>query len=290
MSRSSRRAFVAGSAALIPMARAVFGRESLRDSNLGVQLYTVRSVIDKDPGTILREIKEIGYTEVEATYADLDQIGPALKDSGLRPVSVHIDLKIFQQGGGALDSALNKVKRHGFEYAVVPYIPVEERGGTEMFQHLAGMLNSSGEKARAHGLKLCYHNHAFEFKPVGESTGLEILMSQTQKDLVSLEMDIFWVSVAGHDPVQLLKTYSGRVVLLHLKDKSRSFTATQYNENVPKDTFKEVGNGSIDIPAVLKAADTAGVQHYFVEQDQTPGDPIASLRASYEYLKPKFES
>jgi sugar phosphate isomerase/epimerase len=90
--------------------------------------------------------------------------------------------------------------------------------------------------------------------------------------------------------VDLLKTYAGRVPLLHLKDKDKSLAATaQYNENVPKETFKEIGNGYIDIPAVLKAADAAGAKHYFVEQDQTP-DPIASLKQSYEYLSKQFGS
>ncbi|MBV8867785.1 MAG: TIM barrel protein, partial [Acidobacteriaceae bacterium] len=187
-----------------------------------------------------------------------------------------------------LDSALADVKQRGFQYAVVPYIPVEQRGGADMFQKLADTLNKSGEKAQSHGLKLCYHNHAFEYKPIDGKTGLEMLMSETQKDLVSLELDIFWATVAGHDPVELLKTYSGRVLLLHLKDKAKSFTKTQYNENVPHDAFKEAGSGSIDIPAILKAADTAGVQHYFVEQDQTPGDPIDSLRKSFDYLATQF--
>ncbi|MBV9885868.1 MAG: sugar phosphate isomerase/epimerase, partial [Acidobacteria bacterium] len=130
--------------------------------------------------------------------------------------------------------------------------------------------------------------HAFEFKPVAEGTGLELLLSQTQKGLVSLELDIFWASVAGHDPVELLKTYAGRILLLHLKDKAPGL-AVQYDERVPPTTFKEVGNGSIDIPAVLSASDAAGVRHYFVEQDQTP-DPIASLRQSYKYLSSRFKS
>jgi sugar phosphate isomerase/epimerase len=158
-----------------------------------------------------------------------------------------------------------------------------------MFKNLAAKLNTAGEKAKAAGLTLCYHNHAFEFGPVDGTTGLEILMKNTQKDLVSLEMDIFWVSVAGHDPVSLLQTYSGRVALLHLKDKSKGID-TQYNENVPHSAFKEVGSGVLDIPAVLSAADSAGVQNYFVEQDQTPGDPIDSLRKSYQYLSKQFKS
>ncbi len=282
--------FVAQSAALLPLARALFGYESLRASNLGVQLYTVRNVIGKDPAATLQAIQKIGYTEIEAIYASLDEIWPALKETSLQPVSVHIDEAMFVKGGSDLDSALANAKERGFQYAVVPYIPVDQRGGADMFKRLADTLNKSGEKAKANGLHLCYHNHAFEFKPLDGKTGLEMLMSETQKDLVSLELDIFWASVAGHNPVDVLKTYSGRVRLLHLKDKSRAFTQTQFNENVPKDTFKEDGSGSVDIPAALAAANTAGVEHYFVEQDQTPGDPIASLQKSFNYLKTQFNS
>ncbi len=290
MSRTSRRVFVAQSAALLTATRAAFGYESLRASNLGVQLYTVRNVIGKDPKATLEAIQKIGYTEVEAIYASLHEIWPAMKETSLQPVSVHIDEAIFMKGGSDLDAALADVKQRGFKYVVVPYIPVKERGGADMFKRLADSLNKSGEKAQAAGLQLCYHNHAFEYKPIDGQTGLAMLMNGTQKGVVSLELDIFWASVAGHDPVEILKTYSGRVALLHLKDKSRSFTKTEYDENVPKDTFKEVGSGSINIAAVLKAADQAGVQHYFVEQDQVPGDPIDSLQKSFHFLSQHFNS
>ncbi len=288
MSRISRRVFVVQSAALVPMARSLSGYEALRASNLGVQLYTVRDVIEKNPAATLEAIQSIGYTEVEATYQNLHAIWSGLKETSLQPVSVHIDEAIFMKGGSSLDSALEDVKNRNFKFAVVPYIPVEQRGGADMFKRLADILNRSGEKAKSRGLRLCYHNHAFEYKPIDGKTGLELLMRNTQKDLVSLELDVFWASVGGHDPVEILKTYSGRVPLIHLKDKSRAFTKIQYNENVPSDAFKEIGSGSIDFPAVLQAADTAGVEHYFVEQDHTPGDPVESLRKSFEYLKTQF--
>jgi len=290
MSRTSRRVFLARSAALVPTSKMLLAFEPLRASNLGVQLYTVRKVIDKNPLATLEAIQNIGYTEVEATYDKLNEIWSALKKTNLHPVSVHIDEKLFVKGGSELDAVLRDVKERGFQYAVVPYIPVEKRGGADMFKKLAEMLNQSGEKARSNGLKLCYHNHAFEYKPIEGQTGLEMLMSETQRNLVSLELDIFWATIGGHNPVDLLKTYSGRVKLMHLKDRSRSFTKTQYNEEVPHDTFTEVGSGSIDIPSVLSAADSAGVEHYFVEQDETSGDPINSLKKSFSYLKGQFKS
>jgi sugar phosphate isomerase/epimerase len=290
MSRTSRRVFVTQSAALFGAANRLFAYQPLRADNLGVQLYTVRNVIGKDPATTLKAIEKIGFQEIEATYGNLKEIWDALKETNLKPVSIHIDEAIFRKGGSELDSALADVKKRGFKYAVVPYIPEDQRGGAETFKKLAEMLNKSGEKAKANGLKLCYHNHAFEYEPLNGKTGLEMLMSETHKGLVSLELDIFWASVAGHNPVEILEKYSGRIPLVHLKDKSREFTQTQFNEKVPRDTFKEVGNGSIDIPAVLKAANKAGVQHYFVEQDSTSGDPVDSLAKSFEYLKTRFNA
>jgi sugar phosphate isomerase/epimerase len=168
---------------------------------------------------------------------------------------------------------------------VVPFLRTDR--GPDAVKGFANALDKIGEHAKAQGLTLCYHNHAHDFKPMNGTTPLEMLLNETQKDLVHLEMDIFWVSVAGRDPVALLKQYSGRVPLIHLKDKAPG-VPVQQSENVPASAFKAVGSGTMDIPAVLKAADSAGVKHYFVEQDQTPGNPLASLRKSYSYLKQYF--
>src|SRR3954454_13370564 len=284
----TRRQFIGQSAVSIPFASALLARERFSADNLGVQLYTVRDTIGKDPLGVLRRIQEIGYKEIEATYTTLAIISPVVKQTKLRPVSVHIDEGIFMENGSKLDEAFAKSKSLGFKFAVVPYIAPEHRGGPEVFKALADKLNQFGEKAKANGMRLCYHNHAFEYQSFDGKSGLEMLMSGTDKNLVGLELDIFWASVAGQNPVDLLKRYSGRVPLLHLKDKSRNFTQVQYNEKVPKDTFKEVGNGSIDISAVLKAAEAAGTEQYFVEQDQTSGDPLESLAASYKNLSAYF--
>jgi len=284
----TRRDFIRHSAVSLPFASALLARERFSADDLGVQLYTVRNTIGKDPLGVLKRIEEIGYKEIEATYATLSMISPVLKQTSLRPVSVHIDEGIFMGEGSKLDEVLANAKGFGFKFAVVPYIAPEHRGGPEVFKALADNLNKFGEKAKANGMRLCYHNHAFEYQNFGGKTGLEMLMSGTDKNLVGLELDIFWASVAGQNPIDLFKRYSGRIPLVHLKDKSKNFTQVQYNEKVPKDTFKEVGNGSIDIPAVLKAAEAEGAQHYFVEQDQTSGDPLDSLATSFKNLSAYF--
>jgi sugar phosphate isomerase/epimerase len=133
------------------------------------------------------------------------------------------------------------------------------------------------------GLGFCYHNHAFEFEPMEGATGFQVMMDRLDKKLCGFELDCFWVSVAGHDPAELLQKLKGRVPLLHLKDKAQG-TPVMYKESVDHGAFKEVGHGVLDWPAILRAAASAGVQHYFVEQDQTPGDPVESLRQSFGYL------
>lgn len=285
MSRISRRSFVAQTAALIPATQVLFAREPLDRNDLGVQLYTVRNVIGKDPLATLQAIQAIGYAEIEATAGNLDQIWPALEKTQLKAVSIHLE---HTEPGSALDSALASYKQKGFQYVVVPYLETT-RGGAEGVKKIAEMLNKVGEAAKKNDLTLCYHNHAHDFTPMGGSNPIDMIMQDTQPDLVHLELDIFWASVAGLNPVDVLKKYSRRIPLVHLKDKAKG-VPVQYNEKVPATAFKSIGSGSIDIPAVLSAAAAAGVRNYFVEQDETPGDPIASLKKSYEYLQKQFKS
>lgn len=285
MSRITRRMFVAQSAALLPASRMALAREPLTSRDLGVQLYTVRNIINQDPAKVLQEIQDIGYTEVECTFGNLNQIWPALKQTNLRGVSVHLD---GLESGDKLNSTLADLKQRGFEYVVVPYLDTV-KGGTDGLKRIADSLNAMGEKAVAQGMTFCYHNHAHDFSPLGGSNALELLLKETNPQYVQLELDVFWVSVAGLDPVKILQQYGGRVPLLHLKDKSKSFTKTQFSENVPHDAFASVGSGSVDFPAILSVAAASGVRNYFVEQDQTPGDPIAALRRSYDYLKTQFK-
>jgi sugar phosphate isomerase/epimerase len=233
----------------------------------------------------LRAIDAIGFREIEGIFADLGKVMPALTGTHLTPVSVHFDIPTVLKGSDDdLSRAAEQVKRYGFSYAVFPYLPPADRGGLDAIRRLAEKLNRAGQKCQAAGLSFCYHNHAFEFEPMEGTTPLQALMDHTDKKLVGLEMDLFWVSVAGHDPAELLQKYAGRVPLVHLKDKA-SGTPVLYKESPGKQAFKEIGNGVLDWPKILRAAAAAHVEHYFVEQDYTPGDPIDSLRQSMDYLK-----
>jgi sugar phosphate isomerase/epimerase len=276
----SRRSFLQGSAAAT---LAAMGNAKTL-STIGVQLYTVRGVLPEKPAETLKAIDAIGYREIEGTAGLLDKIAPALHGTNLKPVSIHMDSKVVTLGSDdELARALDSFKKAGFAFAVMPYLPPAERGGLDVIKKLADKLNKVGERCRATGLRLCYHNHAFEFEPMGGSSPFQVLMEGTDAKLMALELDLFWVSVAGQDVASTLAKYKGRVPLVHLKDKAKD-TPDRFNEAVARTAFKEVGGGTMDWPKILRAAEAAGVEHYFVEQDQTPGDPVESLRQSFAFV------
>jgi sugar phosphate isomerase/epimerase len=251
---------------------------------VGVQLYTVRKVLPAKPLETLRAIEQIGYTEVEATGDNLDKIWSALKQTSLKAVSVHLDEELFLHPSPKLDAALEDAKKRGFEYVVCPYIPPKERGGPPVMRHLGETLNKAGATCQNLGLQLCYHSHAFEYKPAQEGRLLDVLMQSTDPKLVSLELDVMWAYVAGVDPVSVIKQYGSRIPLMHLKNVAAG-VSKRFNEDIPASAFRDLGSGELQIAPVLSAAAEAGVKHYFVEQDFAPGDPLEALRKSFEYLK-----
>jgi len=277
---TSRREFLQATA-LAALSTAASRAAQLK--SIGVQLYTVRTILPQKPAETLNAIRAIGYQEIEATFANFDKIWPMVQASGLKAVSMHVDNMLMTKGADEMSRVVDQLKGYGFQYAVHPYVPPAERGGPDVMKALADKLNLFGEKCRAAGMQAAYHNHAFESAPAGDQTLFQVLIDNTDKKLVGFEVDCFWISVAGKDPAEFIKKLSGRIPLLHLKDKAQG-TEQRFNESVPRTAFKEVGNGILDWPVILRAAAAAGVQHYFVEQDQTPGDPLESIRQSYNYL------
>jgi len=278
MQTLSRRSFLAASAAVAAV-------EAKQLKSFGAQLYSLRSIINEKPLEVLQGLEAAGYTEAEVIRANMDKIWDALKQTKLKPVSLHIDTQMFTKDIDKLNPTLDDAKKRGFSYVVCPYIAPADRGGVEVIKKLADTLNKAGERCRAAGINLCYHNHAFEFEPVaGGGNLLDVLMKNTDPKLVGLELDIMWAKVGGVEPVKVFEQFKGRIPLVHMKNVKGGI-GPQYNERVPKEAFEEVGKGVIAIGPVLVAAQKAGAKHFFVEQDQTPGNPLDSLRGSATYLK-----
>ena len=258
---------------------------------LGAELYTVRNELPDQAEEVLTRLAEIGFIEIEYGWNWVKTALPLLKDVGLHPISVSIASALVTGNwpagstpGESLDEIAAQAKEAGAEYMMHGNISADERGELDVYREFAEEFNRAGETARKHGLRLCYHNHAFEFDPSAGQKPYDVLIERFDPELAFFEVDVFWVSVGGEDPVDLLKRLTGRVPMLHLKDLAKG-AEIRYNENLAPEDFTEAGNGTVDFAAVLRQAPDSGVKHYFVEQDFTPGDPIDSLRQSYQHLR-----
>ena len=238
---------------------------------IGLQLYTLRSLMADDvPGT-LRAVAEIGYREVE--LAGLYGLAPRamrrhLETAGLSAPSGHVDLARLR---AEPQLVFAEALALGHRYVTVPSIPGRERT-PEGYRRVAADLERAGARARDEGLVVAYHNHDFELAPLeGGRSGWDILLEETDPELVKMQMDVFWAVNGGADPVAYLRAHPGRFTMVHAKDRTAG------------GDMAAVGEGVIDFAAVLEAAFDAGVEHVFVEHDR-PEDPLASVRRSYRAL------
>ena len=247
---------------------------------LGVQLYTVREQAESDLGAVLAHISMIGYTEVE-TYWNVythpaKKLRSMIVDNGLSVPSGH-----FNYDG--LDTKLDYAKELGVQYVICPMLPKDMWTSADGFKKAAAQFNIWGERVQKLGMQFGFHNHNYEFQKFGNTTGFDILTQNADPKLVCLEMDCYWITQAGQDPVAMLKKYGSRIQLLHLKDRVAGFPTTQMLGPDAEHTT-EVGSGTIDWKAVITTAEQKGVKQYFVERDNGSTPAFESLRRSYQYL------
>lgn len=258
---------------------------------IGLQLYTVRDQMAKDPAGTLARVAQIGFTSVEtATYTGNEMFygmsaasfKKLLKQNGLIAPSGHYRLGEEQEKGKTIngtilhdwDKAVDDAAEVGIRYMVCAYLSTPERGTLDHYKYVADQLNKAGERCKKSNIQLCYHNHDFEFEKQDGQDPYDILLS-TDKDLVKMEMDMYWVNRAGRDPLTFFKEHPGRFPLWHLKDMDKT----------DKKDFTEVGNGVIDFKRIFKHKDEAGMKYFFVEQDKCPGSPYDSITQSIRYIK-----
>lgn len=253
---------------------------------IGLQLYTLRTDMAKDAKGTLAKVAAQGYKTVETFgYANRKWFGlnaaellATLKANGLTTPSGHtIPASMFLQSGWEENwkVAVEDAKAVGQEFIVIPWLEEQYRKSADNFKKIALGLNKAGEICKKMGMKLAYHNHDFEFAPVEGQTGFDIYLQHTDPKLVYFEMDLYWVTKAGKDPIALFKKYPGRFAMWHIKDMDKT----------PQKNFTEVGNGVIDFKKIFTYAKQSGMKYFFVEQDQCPGPPLESTAKSIAYLK-----
>ncbi len=277
-----RREFVgvmAAGAGALAFPSCLRARTAAHLDKIGIQLYTVRDVLKQDFEGTLARIGAIGYREVEfAGYFDHtpDQVKAALSSAGLTAPATHVGPDNL---GKSWDAVVNTAKAVGHEYVIVAWIPDEMRKTIDDWKRIADQLNQAGTACKAAGLQFAYHNHNFEFMPIAGQVPYDVLLASTDPSLVKLEMDLFWATFAGADPLAYWSRSPGRYPLVHVKDMTPKPTP----DATPDRVMVDVGKGSIDWKRLFAKSTVGGVQHYFVEHDQ-PADPLASAKASFDFL------
>ncbi len=249
--------------------------------SLGVQLYTVRHQADRNLPAVLEAVRKIGYSTVETYWDIYNHPAPELRrmiaDQGLKVPSGH-----FNYDG--LESKIDYAKALGVEYIICPMLPESMWFTLDGYKKAADQFNIWGENIHQAGMQFGFHNHNYEFRRFGDTTGWDTMMQRSDPKLVCIEMDCYWITQAGGDPLQMFQQYGDRIKLLHLKDRKPSFPTTQI-KNAAAEHFTEVGAGTIHWPDILATAEKNGVKHMFVERDSGDLPAMESLRISYQNLQ-----
>lgn len=259
-----------------------------KKKSIGIQLWTLRDTLPKDVKGVLAQVGKVGFNEVETFGYSIDKgffgtslhdFKSMLDDNGLKATSNHFDFNSMIKDGSTdlVQSYIETANHLGSEYVTIPYIVSELRGTTgDDYKKLALQINKVGELCKAGGLKLAYHNHDFEFTKFGSTNGYEILLNETDKNLVDFEMDLYWVVRAGHNPLELFKEHAGRFKMWHVKDMDK----------VNPDFNAQIGTGTIDFKSIFAQAELAGMKRFFLEHESNYiPNPIESAAASYNYIK-----
>jgi sugar phosphate isomerase/epimerase len=246
----------------------------MRRDQISLQLYTVREETARDmPGT-LRRISEIGYPAVEfAGFGgeNAEDLSNILYDLGLRASGAHVPFHSWETDPGSVITDMHTLD---CAHAILPMAPPDQHRDETAVARLAGSLNRWGDLCRQEGVTFSYHNHDFEFAPLDGTTMWEVLVRETDPELVYFELDLYWVRYGGANPETLLREVADRVSLVHVKDMA----SDEQRSDLP------VGEGIMPWTSLLEAADVAEVEWYVAEQDN-PRDALEDVRISLQYMR-----
>ena len=246
-------------------------------NDFGLQLYSVRDLLPKDPKGIMKQLADMGYKKFESYGGPKGflwgmspkEIKSFLGDLGVQMVSTHFDMN------KDLDKSIANAKEAGLSYLLCPYIGPQKT--MDDWKKIADKFNTVGEQVTKSGLKFGYHNHDYSFKPLDGQIPHEYLLANTDPQKVMFELDMCWIDAAGQDPIAHLKKYGKRYELCHIKD---------YNRTDGKVVQSDLGKGQVNYKAILAfAKDFSNIKHYLVEQEEYPQSPMVSMKNDADYMK-----
>ena len=242
--------------------------------NVGIQLYSVREAMLEDPRNTLKQLANIGYKQLESARSEKGnyyglspkEVKQVCNDLGLTMRSGHVHIDDEWQ------RSVDQAAEAGQEYLVCSSMPSE--GQTiDNYKKVADIFSKAAEDCKKAGLQFGYHNHEYEFEKEKDKVLYDVLLENTDPELVKMEMDLGWVIVTGNDPVAYFKKYPGRFPLWHLKDMKKE-----------EPVSTEFGKGQINIKEMMQNAKNAGMKYFFVEQEEYTDNALKSLREDYDYL------
>ncbi len=273
----TRRKFITNTGALAAgtILLPSFTLKRIKEKNLGVQLYTFRDEMAKDPRGTLQQIADVGIKQIESARSSKGHY------YGLSPAEMKNECKnlgmTLRSGHVHLDEnwsrTIEEAAASGQEYVVCSSMP--SKGQTvDNYKKVAETFNKAGEDCKKMDLKFGYHNHAYEFESADGEVLYDVLLNNTQSDLVHMEMDLGWVTVGGKNPIDYFNEFPGRFALWHLKDM-----------DLVKKESTEFGKGGLDISLMLQNKKKSGVKFIFIEQEEYATSPLDSMKYNMNYLK-----
>ncbi|WP_118194844.1 sugar phosphate isomerase/epimerase family protein [Albibacterium indicum] len=264
------------------------GKQTPKD--IGLQLFTLREIIEKDVRGVLQKVAEIGYSDIEP-FGFTSQNGfwgfsptefkQVLTDLGLKSSSGHYGFDEFLRTDEKTDlmAIIEAAKTIGNEYVTLPWLSDDLHANTDMYKHVADKMNQIGEICKELGLKFAYHNHDFEFEQLEDGgKGYDIFLTECDPKLVDFELDLYWIIRTGNDPIALFDAHPGRFTMWHVKDIDKA--------NSELNT--EIGSGSIDFQPIYDAREKSGLKHMFVEQENFSIDAFESIKQSYDFINTQW--
>lgn len=247
---------------------------------IGLEIYTVRDLFAKDPAGTLKQVAAVGYKEVETGFAvKSEEMHAALRAAGLSMPSAYIDVP------KSLDDwkhSVAKAREYGLHYLTVGDNPKLDAGA---WKRRVDLFNHCGKVCQDAGIQFCYHAHFHEFEPIDGTNAYEMMLIHCDPRLLKMEMDVFWLTYAGQDPLHYFRRYPGRFPLLHIKDMYKDVAINPHEDPKGANPFAPVGQGKIDWTAIFSNVGQAGTKHIYVEQDECNMPPLEAIRISFDYLR-----
>ncbi|MDQ0230402.1 sugar phosphate isomerase/epimerase family protein [Metabacillus malikii] len=241
-------------------------------TQVAVQLFTLQNECERDFTGTLEKVASLGFNGVElAGYWGMEakDLKTILEKLNLKAVSSHVPLERLLNN---IEAELEYLKVLDCKHIVCPYLFEDERND---YAQLATQLDKIGELALQKGISLSYHNHDFELEKIDGKTKLERLFAETNPKLVKAELDVYWLTLAGEDPLAWIEKYTGRIPLIHLKDMTTD----------DEKAFAELGTGGVKINEIVNKCAGTGVEWFIIEQDKCKRSPFESITQSIQYLK-----